>query len=133
MRWTDEALANEEFEDDANVPDPEEKIRPHMNKSRRVIDMGKDVEKEDSKWLLRHRCAFSLDNLAFAIEGSIISPLMKILESAARSTDWKEREAAVLALGAIADPCWQDIDQYASQTTPFLIQELSDSEVSQQA
>lgn len=88
-------------QDNAAVPDSDEDIRPYTNKGRknkRSLD-----EDDELEWTLRKCAAASLDGISFSFDqGEMLSVLMPHVHRMIRSETWLEREAAVLALGAIS-------------------------------
>lgn len=62
-----------------------------------------DDEEEDGPWNLRKYAAYALDSLAVAFEAGVLDALLPLLKDMLFSPEWLQQEAAILALGAIAD------------------------------
>ena len=113
-------------EDDADVADLPQDIRPHIVKGKRMgADDDSDDEDDDaadalSEWSLRKSAAASLDVLSgvygdeftknqlhqgIAVQGSgnFLEILLPFLNQMLGSAEWEHRESGILALGAIAE------------------------------
>lgn len=69
-------------------------------------DEDDDDEDEDdpyAEWTVRKCCAAALDMMATTYEVDILPVILPFLQKELESSDWKEREAGILALGAIAE------------------------------
>ena len=64
-----------------------------------------DDEEEDpyADWTVRKCCAAAMDMMATTFKDDILPILLPHLQSKLESNEWKEREAGILALGAIAE------------------------------
>lgn len=94
----------EDFDDDDSFGDPEE------------------------QWNLRKCSAAALDVLAGVFHEPVFAATLPYLLSNLNHAEWPNREAAVLALGAIADGCMDTVQPHLHQLTPFLLTLLNDSE-----
>lgn len=121
-----------DVEEDENVPDREEDIRPRFHKSRahgHEEDNNEDEDEDNlgddsslSDWNLSKfkvikinvlincnnfklgKCsAAALDVLANVFKEDILPILMPILKETLSSNDWEVKESGILALGAIAE------------------------------
>lgn len=158
MIYTDEDVINliGTIDDDAAVPDTEQDLKPrfhkakthafeHMEganqgKSQQVpqydeegdeIDDDEDEDDEDDvyqEWNLRKCSAAALDVLATVYGDELLDILLPLLNDKLRSAEWKERESAVLALGAIAEGCVA-MDTHLASLVPFLVTCLGDRQV----
>ncbi|OWM80947.1 transportin-1-like isoform X2 [Punica granatum] len=125
----DEALA--EAEEDDSLPDREQNIKPHFHSSR---FHGSDDDKNDDDdsfniWNLRKCSAASLDTISNYYGDDILPILMPLVQAKlSTSTDetWKEREAAVLAIGAIAEGSIEGLYPHLLEIVEFLIPLLDD-------
>ena len=86
---------------------------------------GDDAEDE---WNLRKCSAAALDVLATHFHESIFSVTLPYLIDNLQHTEWPRREAAVLAIGAIADGCMATIIPHLPQLVPYLISLLEDGQ-----
>lgn len=95
-----EFLGFDEPEDNTNMADKEEDIRPYTNKGRK---RSRNDDDDALEWTLRKCAAASLDGISYSFyDGEMMKVLMPHIERMLSSADWLEREAAVLALGCIS-------------------------------
>jgi hypothetical protein len=113
-------------EDDANVPDREQDIKPRHYKSKshfqggagatengsgaagEDVDQDEDDEDDDdeevySEWNIRKCSAAALDVISNVLGNEILDVLLPILRENLFHKEWLHREAGILALGAIAE------------------------------
>ncbi|KAI9019805.1 Transportin-PC [Hyaloraphidium curvatum] len=140
-------------DEDADVPDQDKDIKPRHHKAKthafehvegaakpqqvpqfdedgEQIDEDEDEDDEDEddvyqEWNLRKCSAAALDVLATVYGDDLLEILLPLLQERLRSQDWKERECAVLALGAVAEGC-QAMDNHLNVLVPFLVGCLND-------
>ncbi|XP_058091249.1 transportin-1 isoform X2 [Magnolia sinica] len=125
----DESLVD--AEDDESFPDREQDIKPRFHTSR---FHGADNAEEDDDdivnvWNLRKCSAAALDILSNVFGDEILPTLMPLIQTQLATTDdnaWKEREAAVLAFGAIAEGCISGLYPHLPEIVAFLIPLLDD-------
>ena len=86
---------------------------------------GADVEEQ---WNLRKCSAATLDVLASNFHASVFQIALPYLKENLRHQDWPNREAAVLAIGAVAEGCMEAITPHLPDLVPYLISLLSDVE-----
>ncbi|KAK4632407.1 Importin subunit beta-2 [Fulvia fulva] len=84
-----------------------------------------DIDPEE-EWNLRKCSAASLDSLASHFHGAVFQEVLPWLESNVKHRDWPNREAAVLALGAIGPGCMDDIKPHLPQLIPYMLSLLQD-------
>ena len=94
----------DDFDDDDSVGDPEE------------------------QWNLRKCSAAALDVLASVFHEPVFQATLPYLTTNLSHTEWPNREAAVLALGAIADGCMTVVEPHLPMLTPYMITLLQDPE-----
>ena len=94
----------DDFDDDDSIGDPED------------------------QWNLRKCSAAALDVLASVFHEPLFNATLPYLTSNLNHAEWPNREAAVLALGAIAEGCMSVVEPHLPQLTPFLISLLTDPE-----
>lgn len=96
----DVAGANDPQEN-AHEQDTDQDIRPYTNKGRR--SKRAESDDDDLEWTLRKCAAASLDGISFSFDqGEVMAVMLPHVQKMLNSSDWLEREAAVLALGAIS-------------------------------
>jgi transportin-1 len=92
----------DDFDDDDSFGDPEE------------------------MWNLRKCSAAALDVLASVFHEAVFEATLPYLTTNLNHAEWPNREAAVLALGAIADGCMSVVEPHLHMLTPYLITLLED-------
>ena len=143
-----------EEENNENIADRPEDVKPRFHKARVVAGAGggeggggegyggggggdgdeeedeeDDYEDDDddvSEWNLRKCSASGLDVLAGTFRDGVLPTLLPLLQERLQSPQWEIRESGILALGAIAEGCLQSIHVYLPQLIPWLIQTLAD-------
>ncbi|KAF4669002.1 Transportin-1 [Perkinsus chesapeaki] len=76
-----------------------------------------------NEWTVRKAAANALDNIANALHDDILPILLPLIEKGLTSTsDWREQEASVLAVGAIAHGCENGLSKDMNTLLPLLIQ-----------
>ena len=86
---------------------------------------GADAEEQ---WNLRKCSAAALDVLASTFHASVFQIALPYLKENLRHQDWPNREAAVLAIGAVAEGCMEAITPHLPDLVPYLISLLNDVE-----
>lgn len=101
-------------------------------------DGGTEQESEDedtddddgdvslSDWNLRKCSAAALDVLANVFHDDLLKDVLPILKETLFHQDWITKEAAILALGAIAEGSMAGIIQHLPQLVPYLISALAE-------
>ncbi|KAK3905928.1 armadillo-type protein [Staphylotrichum tortipilum] len=85
-------------------------------------------ENPDEKWTLRKCSAAALDVFATDFGGPVFTSILPYLQINLKHEDWQYREAAVLALGAVAEGCMDVVIPHLPELVPYLISLLDDSE-----
>lgn len=81
---------------------------------------------EGNEWTLRKCSAASLDSLANLYgAAAILPPLLPALEQGLSSADPWAQEASILALGAIADGCRDEMNAHMAQLHTYLMNHLA--------
>jgi transportin-1 len=86
---------------------------------------GPDPEEE---WNLRKCSAAALDVLASFFHQPVFEVTLPYLKANLTHKEWPNREAAVLAIGAVADGCMDVVVPHLPDLIPFLITLLHDTE-----
>eukprot|EP00252_Welwitschia_mirabilis_P011248 TRINITY_DN2531_c0_g1_i2.p1 TRINITY_DN2531_c0_g1~~TRINITY_DN2531_c0_g1_i2.p1 ORF type:complete len:886 (-),score=195.35 TRINITY_DN2531_c0_g1_i2:941-3598(-) len=126
----DESLVDAEV--DESVPDKDQDLKPRFRMSRvHGADGTEDDEEEEdivNSWNLRKCSAAGLDVLSTVFGDEILPILMPLIQGKLSSVglSWKEREAAVLALGAIAEGCINGLFPHLQEMVSFLVPLLDD-------
>jgi hypothetical protein len=87
-----------------------------------------DVGSPEDEWTLRKCSAGSLDALASHFHEPVFEVTLPYLKENLTHKEWPYREAAVLALGAIADGCMDAVLPHLPDLTTYLLSLLQDSE-----
>ena len=87
-----------------------------------------DEDDPEAQWSLRKCSAATLDALANTFHKSVFENTLPYLRNNLTHQDWPNREAAVLALGAIADGCMDVIEPNLPELIQFLITNLNDAQ-----
>jgi transportin-1 len=84
---------------------------------------------EDNEWTLRKCAAASLDSLANLYGAEPILPcLLPSLQEGLTNADPWVQEASILALGAIAEGCREEMDAHMGQLHPYLMNHIASPE-----
>ena len=82
----------------------------------------------EDAWNLRKCSAAALDVFASDFRGPVFEAILPYLMTNLRHEDWPHREAAVLALGAVAQGCMEVVEPHLPDLVPYLISLLNDAE-----
>lgn len=86
-------------------------------------DYGEDPEEQ---WNLRKCSAAALDSFSERYHAQLFEVTLPYLNSNLNHSDWPNREAAVLALGAISAGCMEAVQPHLPELTQFLLGLLQD-------
>lgn len=87
-----------------------------------------DDDDPEAAWSLRKCSAAALDVFAVHYHGMVFDIILPYLRENLSHTLWPKREAAVLALGAIAEGCLPVVAPHLPELVPYLISLLDDEE-----
>lgn len=82
----------------------------------------------EDEWNLRKCSAAALDVLASFFHQPVFDITLPYLKNNLSHPDWPNREAAVLAIGAVADGCMDVVSPHLPELVPYLISLLQDTE-----
>ncbi|KAI4213819.1 MAG: hypothetical protein LQ351_003513 [Letrouitia transgressa] len=82
----------------------------------------------EERWNLRKCSAAALDVFASNFHEPVFTVTLPYLKENLRHQDWPRREAAVLAIGAVADGCMDAVTPHLPDLIPYLISLLDDQE-----
>ncbi|KAI9783346.1 MAG: hypothetical protein M1839_003880 [Geoglossum umbratile] len=91
-------------------------------------DDADDVADPEDRWTLRKCSAAALDVLASVFHGPVFEITLPYLKDNLRHSEWPYREAAVLALGAVADGCLHVVTPHLPDLVLYLVSLLNDPE-----
>ena len=83
-------------------------------------------ENPEDNWNLRKCSAAALDVLATKFHEAVFEITLPYLKMNLGHGDWPRREAAVLAIGAVADGCMDVVQPHLPELVPYLISLLRD-------
>lgn len=86
-----------------------------------------DDDDDAGSWNLRKCCAAALDVLAVHFGDEILPTLLPLLKDRLFSDDWMQREAGILALGAVAEGCMRGMTPHLPTLMPLLVGMLQDA------
>ena len=93
------------------------------------VDQDEDGDASpDEKWTVRKCSAAALDVFASDFRGPVFEAILPYLSSNLKHAEWPQREAAVLALGAVAEGCMDTVVPHLPELVPYLISLLEDEE-----
>lgn len=85
-------------------------------------------ENPEDRWTVRKGSAAALDVFASDFRGPVFEAILPYLSQNLKHEDWPKREAAVLALGAVADGCMDTVAPHLPELIPYLLTLLEDPE-----
>ncbi|TPX08759.1 uncharacterized protein E0L32_009821 [Thyridium curvatum] len=91
-------------------------------------DLDDGDENPDEKWTIRKCSAAALDVFARDFRNPVFECILPYLTSNLKHEEWPYREAAVLALGAVAEGCIEAVKPHLPELVPYLISLLEDPE-----
>ncbi|RDL40431.1 ARM repeat-containing protein [Venustampulla echinocandica] len=91
-------------------------------------DDDDDDDNPEDRWNLRKCSAAALDVFATDFRGPVFETILPYLMTNLRHEEWPYREAAVLALGAVAEGCLEVVTPHLPDLVPYLISLLNDPE-----
>ncbi|CAN8270848.1 unnamed protein product [Cochlearia groenlandica] len=131
MAYADDDESLLDAEEDESQPDRDQDLKPRFHTSRLHGSEDADDDDDDSLnvWNLRKCSAAAVDVLSNVFGDEILPVFMPIVQSKLSTSGdeaWKERETAVLALGAIAEGCINGLYPHLSEIVAFLLPLLDD-------
>lgn len=92
--------------------------------------MRQEEDATEDEWNVSMAAGTCLALLAQAVGDGIVTPIIPFVESHIKSTEWRQREAAVMAFGSILDgPEEKLLLPLVSQALPTIIDMMQDSHV----
>jgi hypothetical protein len=93
-----------------------------------IDELDDGDENPDERWTLRKCSAAALDVFAKDFRNPVFEAIFPYLSQNLKHEEWPQREAAVLALGAVAEGCMEVVVPHLPELMPYLISLLEDSE-----
>ncbi|KHO00542.1 Armadillo-like helical [Metarhizium album ARSEF 1941] len=93
-----------------------------------IDELDDGDENPDERWTLRKCSAAALDVFARDFRNPVFEAIFPYLSQNLKHNEWPHREAAVLALGAVAEGCMDVVVPHLPELVPYLISLLEDSE-----
>jgi len=124
----EEVINAEAAESHADCPDRDQDIKPFFMQKAAVGEGGEEEEEEEevNTWNLRKCSAASLDILSSMYGDELLQYILPIVQERLSDADWKMRESAILAVGAVAEGCAHGLLGFLAQLVQFLIPMLED-------
>ena len=126
---------------DMEEQQPHEAMKPVFHRSKRkhdgpsgdedgdMDDDDDEFDEDDNEWTLRKYAGASLDSLANLYGGqSILPSLLPALQQGLSNPDPWIQEASILALGAIAEGCREEMNEHLGELFPYLMNLLATPE-----
>ncbi|KAJ4772512.1 Transportin-1 [Rhynchospora pubera] len=131
MVYADDDEALDDAQEDESFPDRDQDLKPRFHSSRfHGSEAGEDDDDDAvNMWNLRKCSAAGLDVLSTVFHDAILPSLMPLIQQNLSRMDdasWKDREAAVLAIGAVAEGCINGLYHLLPEIVTFLIPLLDD-------
>lgn len=112
-------------DDNAAVPDQQEDIRPRFHKEQGREEPEEEDERQGgawgAEWTARKAAASALDHLATAFRQEILQVVLPLIQLKLEDTNWEVQESGVLALGAIAYGCMENLVQFLPKVLELLL------------
>ena len=141
----EEVIAAEEDEANAGREDRDQDVRPSFKGQRdrgdgasggvsgsaaddgdeTYYDAGEDDD-DDAQWNLRKSSANGLDVMSNVFGDELLGMILPIVEQRFRESDWRLRESAILAVGAVSEGCDAGLTPFLPQLIEFLVPSLED-------
>jgi transportin-1 len=93
-----------------------------------IRDIGEDGDEEEGEWTLRKCAAAALDVFSTRFHGKLFEVTLPYFTENLKHSEWQYREAAVLALGAVAEGCLEIVVPHLPELIPYLLSLLNDPE-----
>jgi transportin-1 len=130
----DEEVAEAEADEEAarqglQVEEKNSEMRPHLHSSTsHGQEDGEDEHDgdEDIVWNLRKSAAAGLDMLSSFLGDGILPILLPAVQECLQQADWKSREAAILALGAVSNGCHTGLREHVEAIVAAVNPALTD-------
>ena len=112
MRFADDDEMLENFEDTDEKIDRPEDIEPHLFGKQGKGGLHDDDDDGNStwtddqvegKWTIRKASGLALDNIASVYGNQLLGLVLPELEKRLNHSDWRTRESAILAIGAVSE------------------------------
>ena len=113
MRFADDDEMLENFEDTDEKIDRPEDIEPHLFGKQGKGGLHDDDDDDgnstwtddqvEGKWTVRKASGLALDNIASVYGNQLLGLVLPELEKRLNHSDWRTRESAILAIGAVSE------------------------------
>ena len=117
------------------LEDKDSEIRPSFGRASQSGDQSDKEEGDEGdydesyrSWNLRKSSAQGIDSLSETYGDSLLPILLPIVEARVQEVDWKLRESALLALGAVSGGCIQGLRPYIGQMVGLMLPMTADAQ-----
>lgn len=91
-----------------------------------TLTFVEDDNDEDS-WTLQASAGNCIENISLTIEGRILEYVIPFVEQYVASTDWKQRDAAIVAFSSIQEgPTTEEIGRFVTQSLELMVRSFDD-------
>eukprot|EP00191_Tetraselmis_sp_GSL018_P017971 CAMPEP_0177587948 /NCGR_PEP_ID=MMETSP0419_2-20121207/5948_1 /TAXON_ID=582737 /ORGANISM="Tetraselmis sp., Strain GSL018" /LENGTH=732 /DNA_ID=CAMNT_0019078081 /DNA_START=462 /DNA_END=2658 /DNA_ORIENTATION=- len=126
--FDDEVVEVEAADDSFGKEDSDAAVKPFVHHSHAHRDDGSSEEDDEvSNWNLRKCSAAGLDVLSTVFNERLLPVLMPIIDERLADPDWRSRESAVLAIGAISEGCSHGLQPYFGRILAAILPMLDDA------
>jgi transportin-1 len=132
----DEEVADAEEAEVGITSDETKELRPHHGKSggsgaaahiaNEHEEDGEDEEEDGAVWNLRKSAAAGLDMISAFLGDEILPILLPEVQLRLQDNDWRSREAAILALGAVSNGCHSGLREHLDAILAAVLPSLID-------
>ncbi|EFN51057.1 hypothetical protein CHLNCDRAFT_59360 [Chlorella variabilis] len=130
-----EELEEQALRGSATQADRDDEIKPYIHKGTGHGEeaAGEGDEEEDEEgdgivhWNLRRSSAAGLDMLSNQFGDELLPIILPIVQQRLLEPDWRARESAILALGAISNGCATGLAPYLPEMVAMLLPTLKDA------
>lgn len=130
MKYSEDELFDMgDIDEDISTPDQPERSNPVIGKTLtgHAPESSYDTSMGTSEWTLRKSCGQALEDLTHVFQEDLLDIIIPLCEEGLRSTEWLDREASVLALGATSEAFLYCGTEHLSGIVPMLIEMQEDS------
>lgn len=125
---TEAEMADEELNAVGHNNTHDHEIKPFIHRSRGSMGEEEDTDdgEEVGKWNLRKCSAAGLDVLSTVFQDELLPIVTPIVQARLQDPDWRARESAILALGAISEGCARGLMPFLQDMVGMLLPMLDD-------
>jgi transportin-1 len=128
----DPAMEFAEDVSDDHVPDRPQDIAPIHRRGGGADEWDEEDDDDDddggdTSWNRRKGSASALDLMAMTFRNELLPELLPLVQQLLQADDWLRRESGILAIGAIANGCYEEMAGNMGEILPFLMVTIDDA------